>query len=63
MRQRLFPREGGMAHVREGLTFNATAGCVGLVSGAAVALLIYAALTFAGLVPPLPAQSLVSLTF
>ncbi len=52
-----------MAHVREGLTFNATAGCVGLVSGAAVALLIYAALTFAGLVPPLPAQSLVSLTF
>ena len=63
MRQRLFPREGGMAHVREGLTFNATAGCVGLVSGVAVALLIYAVMTFAGLVPPVPVQSLVNLIF
>jgi hypothetical protein len=52
-----------MAHVREGLTFNATAGCIALMTSLAVALLIYAVMTFAGLVPPISAQSLVSLTF
>ena len=52
-----------MAPVREGLTFVATAGCVALITGVAVALFVYAAMTFVGLVPPVSTQSLVSLTF
>ena len=41
-----------MAQVPEGLTFHATAGCIALMTSAAVALIIYAVMTFAGLVPP-----------
>ena len=35
-----------MTHEAEVLTFGATAGCVALVTGAALALIIWAALTF-----------------
>ena len=52
-----------MTRLRERSTFSATAGCIALMTGLAVALLVYAAMTFAGLVPPVPAQSIVSLTF
>ena len=52
-----------MAIAREGRTFNATAACITLMTGIAVALFVYAAMTFVGLVPPVPSQSIVSLTF
>jgi uncharacterized membrane protein len=52
-----------MAHVREGLTFHATAGCIALMTGIAVSLIIYAAMTLVSLVPPVSAQSVVSLAF
>jgi hypothetical protein len=53
-----------MADVRrEGVTFHATAGCIAVVTSVAVALFIYAVMTFAGLVPPVSAQSLVNLAF
>jgi hypothetical protein len=52
-----------MPRMREGLMFGATAGCVGIMIGLAVAVLVYAAFTFAHLVPPVSAQSLASLAF
>jgi hypothetical protein len=52
-----------MAPVRNGLTLGTLAGVVIVVTTVAVALLLYAASTFVHLVPPVSAQSVVSLTF
>lgn len=50
-----------MIHGPADHSYGATAGCVILVTGAAFALIIYATLTFLGLLSSAPAQDLLQL--
>ena len=45
------------------MTLETTAGCVALIAGAALGLIIYAALTFVGLLPATSAQALSALSY
>jgi hypothetical protein len=52
-----------MTRASRGLTFEATAGCIALIAGAALGLIIYAALTLVDLLPRASAQALSILPF
>ncbi len=52
-----------MTGALEGLTFKATAGCIALIAAAAFGLIIYATITFVGVLQAASAQALSSLLY